>query len=235
MKIRLVLLILLSVLSINSISAQKSSKKITITGVVLDVDKSPIVNAIVMIDGQKTNTLTDANGKFKIKVKPDALKIGIFTFGSGIKEEEINGRTEITINFGTIATQQVQSEEIKPGEEGVNTGYSYVKRKKLTEQISKVDGTKSKYASYSSVSEMIIREVGGVKFNGSEYIIQGSKNIDGPVAALLIIDGVYVGSFDGVSPSTVESIEVLKGSSAAMYGSRGSGGVIILKTKIQNK
>jgi TonB-dependent SusC/RagA subfamily outer membrane receptor len=52
---------------------------------------------------------------------------------------------------------------------------------------------------------------------------------------LLVVDGVYVDNFDGISPSSVESIVVLKGSSAAIYGARGYGGAIVLKTKIQNK
>lgn len=228
-------MVLVSVLCINNVSAQKNNKKITITGTVLDADKKPVVNAIVMIDGEKTNSMTDANGKYKIKVKPTALKIGIFTFGNGMSEEAISGKTQVDFNFNTQSVQQAQDKEVAPGEEGVNSGYAYIKKKNQTNQISKIDGTKSKYASYASISDMIRREVGGITGNGDTYYIQGSKNLAGPVPALLVLDGVYVSSFDGVSPSSVESIEVLKGSSAAMYGSRGYGGVILLKTKIQNK
>ena len=235
MRIKLYILILLSVLCINNINAQKNNKKITITGTVLDAAKSPIVNAIVMIDGERTNSVTDSKGNYKIKVKPDAIKIGIFTFGNGIKEEAINGRTQINLNFGISASKKLPDQNIAPGEEGVNTGYGSVKEKNLTNKISKIDGTNKKYASYSSISEMIQREVSGVRFSNGEYIIQDSKNLAGPVPALLVLDGVYVQSFDSISPSSVGSIEVLKGSSAAMYGSRGYGGVILIKTKIQNK
>jgi outer membrane receptor protein involved in Fe transport len=82
---------------------------------------------------------------------------------------------------------------------------------------------------------MITRENSGVKYTGSSYIIQDSKDFFGSVPALLVVDGVYVDNFDGISPSSVESIVVLKGSSAAIYGARGYGGAIVLKTKIQNK
>jgi TonB-dependent SusC/RagA subfamily outer membrane receptor len=233
MRTKLFVLILLSVLYINSISAQNNNKKITITGTVLDVAKSPIVNAIVMIDGQKTNSVTDSKGNFKIKVKGSALKIGIFTFGNGIIEEDIAGRTRINLNFGTMATQQLD-QNIAPGEEGVDIGYGYAKKKNLTNQVSQIDGTNKKYASYSTIYDMIQREVSGVRISGGDIIIQDSKNLWGSIPALIVVDGVYVQSIGDISPTSVKSIEVLKGSSAAIYGSRGFGGVILIKTKIEN-
>lgn len=236
MKIKVFFVILLSVLTVNSINAQKSNKKITITGTVLNSAKQPIANAIVMIDGEKTNSLTDSQGKYKIKVKPTAAKIGIFTFGSGIKEEEISGRTEIDFNFGGSASrsQQTTDEAIAPGQQGVNTGYGMVKEKNLTTTVDKIDGTDKKYASYHSIADMIQREVSGVRINGSSVIIQDSKDLFGSVYALVVVDGVYMNELPDISPSTVKSIEVLKGTSAAMYGSRGYGGVIVIKTKLQN-
>ncbi len=234
MKIKLSLLILLTALCFNTISAQKNNKKITITGTVLDVAKGPIVNAIIMIDGQKTNSLTDSKGNYNIKVKRNALKIGIFTFGNGIFEEDINGRTRINFNFGTQAIQQQPDQDIAPGEEGVSVGYGLVKKKNLTTDINKIDGTNKKYASYSSIGDMIQREVSGVRVDGSSVIIQESRNLFGSVPALIIVDGVYMDNLPGIPPSSVKSIEVLKGTAAAIYGSRAYGGVIIIKTKIEN-
>lgn len=230
----LVLMVLLSVLCINNVNAQKNNKKITITGTVLDADKNPVVNAIVMVDGEKTNFVTDANGKYKIKVKPTAAKIGLFTFGFGMKEVEITGRSQIDFNFAKSGTDQAVGKDAAAGEEGVNTGYGYIKNKNTVTQVNKIDGKKKKYASYSSISDMIIREVSGVRYSGGEYIIQDSKNLFGAVAALLVLDGVPVPTFDNISPTQVESIEVLKNTAAAMYGSRASGGVIVIKTKIEN-
>src|SRR5664280_51045 len=104
MKIKLFFLIVLSFLSINSISAQ--NKKITITGTVLDASKKPIVNAIIMIDDKKTNSVTDDKGNYRIKVRPPVSKIGVFTFGYGTAEVEINGRTRIDFNFENSSYQQ---------------------------------------------------------------------------------------------------------------------------------
>jgi TonB-dependent SusC/RagA subfamily outer membrane receptor len=187
-----------------------------------------------MIDDQKTNSMTDANGNYKVKVKPTALKIGIFTFGSGTFEDSIKGRTRIDFNFGTTRTQQTTDQTIAPGEQGVNTGYGVVKEKNLTTNVNKIDGTNKKYATYHSISEMIQREVSGVKVDGSSVIIQGSKDFFGSVPALIVVDGVSSYELPDILPSSVKSIEVLKGTAASIYGSRGYGGAIIIKTKIQN-
>jgi TonB-dependent starch-binding outer membrane protein SusC len=234
MKIKLFFLILLSALFFSSITAQKSNKKITITGTVLNSDKEPIVNAIIMIDDVKTNSLTDASGKFKIKVKPTASKIGFFTFGHGTYEDSIKGRTQIDIIFGVTRAQQTSDQNVAPGEQGVNTGYGLVKKKNLTTDINKIDGTNKKYASYHSIADMIQREVSGVRMNGNSVIIQDSKDLFGSVYALIVVDGVSMNELPDIQPAQVKSIEVLKGTSAAMYGSRGYGGVIIIKTKLQN-
>ncbi len=233
MKTKLLFLIMLSFLCINNISAQKSNKKITITGTILDADSVPIPNSIIMIDGQKTNSVTNSNGEYKIKVKPTAKRIGIFTFGSGFREEAINGRTNITIRLSKV-TAQKPDEVNAEGEQGVGVGYASVKKKNVTTQVSSIDGTKSKYASYSNIADMIQREVSGVKISGSTVVIQDSKDFFGSVPALIVVDGVYMNGLPDISPVQVKSIEVLKGASAAIYGSRGYGGVIVIKTKIQN-
>jgi TonB-dependent starch-binding outer membrane protein SusC len=233
MKIRLFLLILLSAFCINSVTAQ-GNKKIIITGTVLNSAKEPIVNAIIMIDEVKTNSITDAKGNYKVKVKPSAEKIGIFTFGQGVAEEPINGRTRIDFNFGKSAKPQSPGQQVAEGDQGVSNGYGTVKKKDVTTDINKIDGTNKKYASYHSIADMIQREVSGVRINGSSVIIQDAKDLFGSVYALVVVDGVYMNELPEISPSIVKSIEVLKGTSAAIYGSRGYGGVIVIKTKLQN-
>jgi TonB-dependent SusC/RagA subfamily outer membrane receptor len=234
MRIRAFILIMLSVLSISSLTAQKKSTKIEITGTVLDASQNPVPNAIVMIDGQNTSSMTDGNGNYKIKVKQSAKTIGIVSFANGMKEEAIDGRNLINFNYG-VSAQQKEDQTPTPGEQGVNTGYGVQKRSNATSPSKTIDGTDKKYASYSSVYEMITREVSGVRVNGTSIIIQGAKDLFGDVAALLVVDGVPVGDFNGISPATVESITVLKGSSAAIYGTRGYGGVVVVTTKKQNQ
>ncbi len=234
MKIRLIFLILLSVLCSTSVNAQKNNnKKITLTGIVMNSSSEPIVNAIVMIDDQKTSSLTDSKGYYKVKVKPTATKIGIFTFGHGIKEEAINGRTQINFNFGVTSTQQVQDQNIPASEEGVGNGYGSVKKKNLTTTVDKIDGTNKKYASYRSLKDMLEREIPGVKVSGSSVILQDSKDLFGSVSALIVVDGIPMEELPDIQPINVKSIEVLKGAAASIYGSRGYGGAIVIKTKIK--
>jgi TonB-dependent SusC/RagA subfamily outer membrane receptor len=80
---------------------------------------------------------------------------------------------------------------------------------------------------------MIQREVPGTKIQGGNVVINDSKNMQGSIPALFVVNGVPVTTVENIPPSTVESIEVLKGSSASIYGSRGYGGVILIKTKIE--
>jgi TonB-dependent starch-binding outer membrane protein SusC len=77
----------------------------------------------------------------------------------------------------------------------------------------------------------MLQEVPGVRVVGTTVIIQGSKDLFGDVPPLFVVDGVYVEDLSDVPPTQVESITVLKGSSAAIYGSRGYGGVIVIKKK----
>jgi hypothetical protein len=233
MKIKLILLITISVISLSSLNAQKNNKKILITGTVMDAEKQPIANAIIMIDDQKTNSVTDASGNYKIKVKPTAYKITIFTFGSGTFEDSIKGRTQIDFNFGTTSNRQSPDKNIAAGDQGVNTGYGLVKKKNVTTDISNIDGTNNKYASYHTISEMIEREVSGVRISGSSVIIQDSKNLFGQIPALIVVDGVYMDALPDFPPMYVKSLQVLKGTSAAIYGSRGYGGAIVIKTKLK--
>jgi outer membrane receptor protein involved in Fe transport len=91
-----------------------------------------------------------------------------------------------------------------------------------------------KYGSYASLSEMIQREVSGVLVHNKQVLIQGSRNIYGDVYPLIVLDGVYMDRLPDIPPVTVKSIEVLKSTAGAIYGYRSYGGVIIIKTKIQN-
>lgn len=236
MKIRILFLIMLAVAGISNAGAQKANKKLVITGTVYNADKQPVANAMILIDNVKTSSVTDASGKFRVKVKADATKIGVITFGAGTKEEDIAGRSEIDIYLGSSGTAQQKSQEVLPeSEQGINTGYGMTKKKNLTNTVNKIDGTNKKYASYTTMGEMIQREVSGVRVAGSTVIIQGSKDLFGDVPALIVVDGVSMDNLPEIPPSSVKSIEVLKGNAAAIYGSRGYGGVIVIKTKMQNE
>jgi TonB-dependent starch-binding outer membrane protein SusC len=227
-----ILIVTMSVCFLNSLSAQKPGRRVEIKGRVVDVYNSPIANAILMIDNQRTSSVTDIKGNYKVKVKPGATKIGVFTFGNGIIEDQINGRNRIDFKFSSYAAQL--SNYYTDGEQGVSNGYGLVKKKNLTTEVSRIDGMNSKYSTYYSIKDMIMREVSGVQMHGSDIIIQRSRNFYGYVTPLIVVDGVNMSRLPDIPPSTVRSIEVLKGTAASIYGTMANGGVIIIKTKIQN-
>ena len=227
MKIRTLLCLLLIGVSYTVLSGQKSGKMITIKGYAVDGTDSSIANAIILIDGEKSDYTTDRKGFYKIKISGESTKIGVFTFTNGIVEEAINGRTRIDFRFsGSVPDQK--TDKVDAGDEAINTGYGTVKKKELTGPVGKIDGTKSKYDSYTSIYEMLRGEIPGVMVNGTSIMIRGATSINGSNEPLLVVDGVPVNTIDNIYPQMVKSIEVLKGSAAAIYGSRGSGGVILI-------
>ena len=80
------------------------SKRSTITGFVVDAERYPVINAVILIDNSKTYAVTDERGFYKVKVKPDAATIGIISLNHGILEEAINGRTRINFAFSGFST-----------------------------------------------------------------------------------------------------------------------------------
>ena len=227
MKIRILFCIFLTLISFTVSYGQKSGKKITITGSVADETKTPIANAIVLIDGEKTDYITDSKGRYKVKVTGENKKIGIFTFTNGIVEEEIGGREKVNFTFkGSVPDQKTGNVDF--GEEPVNTGYETVKRKAVTGSVGTIDGTQSKYASYNSVYDMLRGEIPGVQVTGTSIMIRSTTTAVSGTEPMFVVDGVPVTTIDNIQPQMVKSIQVLKGSSAAIYGSRGSNGVIII-------
>jgi TonB-dependent SusC/RagA subfamily outer membrane receptor len=228
MKIKMMLLlcVLLYLLSEPHSFGQKEGRRITITGFVVDGTEASVANAVIMVDGKKTGNVTDRKGFYKIKVSPESRKIGVYTSTSGIVEEDISNRTRIDFRFeGSVPVQEIDGE---PGEEAIDIGTGRVKRKALTAPVGTIDGTQSRYASYNSVYEMIRGEVPGVHVNGRSIMIRSATSVNMNTEPMFIVDGVPVTTIDNIQPQNVKSIQVLKGSAASVYGSRGSNGVIII-------
>jgi TonB-dependent SusC/RagA subfamily outer membrane receptor len=228
MKTRLFLLLLLSVIAFFNISAQKSHKKITITGTVTDFYNSPVSGALIMIDGKTTTQKTDSKGHYKIKVKPSALQIGVFTTITGANEEPVNGRTVVNFNLDKYLPQTGPGSK-DSGQEVVNVGYGVSKKKDTTIPGTKSDVSGKEYTSFSDIYEMI-RTLPGVMVNGSNVTVRGVQST-GNTSALFVVSGTVVRSISGIDPAMVKSIEVLKGPSASVYGMEGANGVIVIQLK----
>jgi TonB-dependent SusC/RagA subfamily outer membrane receptor len=222
------LMIVLLLPFFQELPAQKAPKKITISGTVTDTDQKPVAAAIIIIDNKKTDHVTDMKGFYKIKVNADAKLITVFSMQKGMLDEPINGRTVIDFRF-TIKTQEQPADQSGGKNlETVNVGYGTQKKSEMTTTVGKIDGQNPKYQSYTNIYDMIRGEVPGVQVSGKTIVIQGPQSINLSSDPLLVVDGMVVSSIDDIRPRQVKSIEILKGPSASIYGSRGTNGVILI-------
>ena len=211
----------------NTLYSQKAAKRFNITGKVTDISGAPISGAVILIDNQKTDVMTDSKGMYRIRVKADAKTIAVFKIMNGLGEEEINGRMEINFSLsGNTANQKINTDE--ESDDAVNVGYGNVSQKELNTSIGKIDGQNKKYASYQNIYDMIKGEVPGVQVSGNRITIQGITSINAGTEPLLVVNGIVVTSIDDINPQMVKSIEILKGSAASIYGSRGANGVVLI-------
>jgi len=227
MKTKIFILIIFSLtLSLGSF-AQKSGKKYYITGQVLDLNNQPVSGAMVLIDNNSSDVITNAQGMYKVKVRADAATISIVSLSSGLLSEEINGRIVIDFKLDNVSPE-VTVKEDNTENEVVDIGYGTTPKKHLVTSDSKITGN-SKYAHYQTVYEMIKAEVPGAIVQGNNIVIRGIATINSSTAPLVFVNGSEVSSGDiQVEPSQVKSINVLKGPEAAIYGSRGANGVILI-------
>jgi TonB-dependent SusC/RagA subfamily outer membrane receptor len=206
-----IILLTLILVSPGIVSAQKG-KKITITGKVIDATNKPVSGATIFIDKEKTDIVTDQNGSYKIKVKPDAEDILVFSLLSGAVEEKISGRTEINFVLS-----------VKPGSGNADIT--------IPEKSGVISIKDSAVPVYQDIYDMIRGKVPGVEVSGKSIKIRGTNSLNISTEPLFVVDGVIVKEVEDISPETVKSIEVLKGPDASVYGTRGSNGVIVITRK----
>jgi TonB-dependent SusC/RagA subfamily outer membrane receptor len=223
MRIKVLLFILLSFLSIISLSGQ-NKKKVLLTGQVTNIGRNPIAGALIIIDGKNTGYVTDKDGIYKIKIRPDADSVTVVTFTNGISTAAINGRNSVDFILGVSGGN---NQKMTADGNQVNIGYGKVSEKDLLTQVSTIDGRSSKYATYKNIYE-ILKGTPGVIVKGNSVQIQGQTSFNSGTEPLFVVDGMVVETVDGIPPSMVESISVLKGASASIYGSRGANGAIII-------
>ena len=226
-KLSILFVVFMTIGSMTGSYSQKSGVKITIKGSVTDGAQNPVAGAIILIDGEKTNVMTDNKGFYKIKVRQENRKIGVLTIPNGIMEDVLDGRKNISFTYGGLVPDQ-NPKKVDPEDEPVNIGYQTVKAKDATVSVGKIDGTKSKYAGYNNIYDMIRGEIPGVQVSGNKIIIRSATSLTGSNDPLFVVDGVPVVTIDNISPQMVKSIEVLKGSAASIFGTRGSNGVILI-------
>lgn len=201
----------------------------TISGVVKDTQGEPVIGANIMEKGTTNGTITDLNGTFTLRVSPKAV-IRVSFIGYTEQEISVGNRTKLEI---------ILKEDTKLIDEVVVIGYGTVKKRDLTGAVTSVKSSDVLAAPTNNVMEALQGKIAGMditKTSGQvggdvSILLRGSRSIYGSNEPLFIIDGIP-GSYNQVSPSDIESVDVLKdASSTAIYGSAGANGVVIITTK----
>ena len=239
MKHKITILLFISLFIATGTYAQnkKQSKKVLLKALVVDINKNPIQNASVFLDGKKANVTSDVDGRFQFKVKRTVKSITVFTLFNGAAELEFQGQENVTfvLNQGNSVQEDPLNTPAKTDDDLIDIGYGKAKKRNLTHSVGEVNKDHLKNARhYSNIYDMIQGEIPGVVVNGQSITIRGISSLTQSSEPLYVVDGTPTSGISHLSPNDVKSISVLKGSSAAIYGSRGANGVIVIRLKTAN-
>ncbi|MFI5452789.1 SusC/RagA family TonB-linked outer membrane protein [Pedobacter sp. UC225_61] len=205
-----------------------------ITGKVTDkANKLSIPGASVIVKGTSTVASTDANGQFVINV-PATGSVVLQAKYLGFKTLEVTVGNETKVNFA------LEEDVSNLNEVVINVGYGTVRKKDLTGAVSSISADVIAAAPVSSALEAIQGRLPGITIASTEgspdaqmnVRVRGGASITSDNTPLYIVDGFPVTSISDIAPQDIESIDILKdASSAAIYGSRGANGVVLLTTK----
>lgn len=205
-----------------------ASAQINIKGIVTDESGEPLIGATVMAKGSN-GTGTDMDGNYSIKADPKG-ELTVSYVGYETLKIKIAGRTEINV---------VLKENTAVLDEVVVVGYGVVKKSDLTSSISTVKGDRITEVTTGNAMDALQGKVNGVQISSGggpgtspKVIIRGITTVNGS-SPLYVVDGIPIGSdINFLNTGDIESMEVLKDASAsAIYGTRGSNGVILVTTK----
>lgn len=229
-KRHLSILIFLSLFSFAGVFAQTK-----ISGTITDSKGNGISGVTVTEKGGSASAITDANGSYSISI---TKRNGVLVFTSvGFNSQEVAIQNRNSINI-------MLDENVSKLDEVVVVGYGSQSRKKLTTSIAKLDTRVLENSIYTNVGTALQGNITGLQVQGTgggqpgaapRIILRGGTSIRDPngAAPLYIVDGVIrPNGLNDINSSAIESIQVLKdAASTAIYGARGSNGVIIVTTK----
>ena len=204
--------------------------QLTITGTVRDQNGAPIPGASVVIKGTSTGVATDFDGNYSIEAASDAvLQFSYLGFSSA--EIPVNGNTTIDV---------VLQEDVSKLEEVVVIGYGTQRKKEITSAVASVKAEDFNKGNVNNPAQLLQGKVAGLSIaspggNPNQNFtirLRGLSTFGANTGPLIVIDGIIGASLNSLDPNDIESMDILKdGSAAAIYGSRGSSGVILITTK----
>lgn len=210
-----------------------AAQTVNLTGTVIDAGNSePLIGATVSVAGSKVNAVTDIDGRFTLTAIPADATVNVNYVGYTPASVAVKGRTAIEVKL---------VEDTKMLDEVVVIGYGTMDKKELTSAISHV--SEKDFAKVTSIDPtmMIQGKVPGVSItntgagdpnNQASIQIRGVSSRSAGLGPLIVIDGVAGANLTNINPNDIASFDILKdGAAAAIYGTRGSNGVILITTK----
>ena len=203
----------------------------TVTGIVAGEGEGPIPGVNIVIDGTFSGTATSIDGAYSLVVPgPDAVLV-FSAVGFTLQSVVVGDRTTIDVVLAPFLTAL---------DEVVVIGYGTQQKKEVTSSVANVKADDFNQGSVTNPEQLIQGKVAGLSISkpggnpnqGYDIRLRGLSTVGANTQPLIVIDGVIGASLDNVDPNDIESMDVLKdGSGAAIYGTRGSSGVILITTK----
>ncbi len=227
-KCSLLKLALISVMVL-TVGLQALAADFNVSGTVIDDTQEPLIGVSIVAKGHPgIGTTTDIDGNFNIKV-PEGSTL-VFSY-IGYDTQELKAEPKMDV---ILASANTNLDEV------VVIGYGAVKRKDLTTAVSTIDEKALANRPIVSAAQAIQGKAAGVSVQqptgapgaGMTVRVRGTTSFNGSNEPLYVVDGVPVDNVNFLSPSDIENMQILKdASSAAIYGSRGANGVVIITTK----
>ncbi len=216
----------------NSYTNSINQNKRIITGTITDINEVPVIGVNIIEKGTTNGTVTDINGHFSLEIKEGAT-IHISYIGYVAQEIVIINQTSLNI---------ILIEDLQSLDEVVVIGYGTIAKRELTsavshisnEQFLNIGGNDPMMSIQGKVSGVSITNTAAADPNSTASLqIRGvTSRQSGALGPLIVIDGVPGGNMQNINENDIQSIDVLKdGAASAIYGTRGSNGVIIITTK----
>ena len=219
--------VLMLMLSAGFVQAQD----VQVSGTVLDETGVPLPGVSILLKGTTRGTTTDLDGKYSIAAPSSGVLVFSF-IGYTNMEETVGSRTKIDITLNP---------DVANLEEVVVVGYGTQKKSQLTGAISSVGNkeiqelpiTDARQALQGRAAGVDVVQPGSKPGSAPQVRIRGRRSFNASNEPLYVIDGIpTVGGLEDINPQDITSMEVLKDASAtAIYGSRGSNGVVLITTK----
>jgi TonB-linked SusC/RagA family outer membrane protein len=232
MRLLFKLLIILLLIQPPDLFASVVDEQFGVSGTVTDADGKSLPGVSIRVEGTNTGVLSDADGRYTISV-PDRNSILVFSFiGYTTERIPVEGKTRLDL---TMKMEMTGLNEV------VVVGYGSQKKSDITGTVTSLPKGRLENVPNINVAQAIQGSVPGIMIQQSSagaapsevIMIRGRNSILADNSPLIVVDGIpYGGQIRDINPSDVQSIEILKdASAAAIYGSRGSNGVILITTK----